>query len=1710
MSIRLTRGLVLCTLALQGLVAIVPTAMAQTAPSTPVIFNHTLSAKPGDVVALQGANFGSAPVAWLLDPNGQMQRTLEIVSRPGTNALNVRVPADAGNGALLVAVHNGNTLSTAARLNGAMAYTLDATEIVPGGRFRLVGRNLVSPGYTPQVTVGGLPATVDLAGSDAYMLKITAPAGLTAAANTTVVVDNGNGSGASTLARPVAVRAIATADPFGLGLGWTAAYAPLLNRVVNPANASDPLMTGYAPARCDGVTNDYAAIQHAILALGASGGTVQLPSGNCRSSTAIELISNVVLQGVDPDHTTLSFEQHEGAIYSANAGTQTVAVRNMTIRPTGNAGSGLYFNQQKRVVIQNVRFTHDAGGFPVNVVSSENVAIAGSEFHGLVRVVGIKGFAITDNTVDFAVAGAFGLDASTDGLMLNNHGTRISHAGPRTDVQHVVTANYSSRILMRSNLFDVTGAPIEYVYNDGETILNEGGGPGQTANIGTVTSATANTLTDANSTLNFNKYANLQPSDAALTFWNQVVEIASGKGAGQIRYITGYNPASRTMMVDRPWDVIPDGSSHYSAFVMGLEKTIIQSNHLVGNPRGIQLYTGGSRDVDIVDNLLTNNGSIYISGGQDYTNNRQLFYPAINILVQGNVFEQPKDPYPAAIQVLGSQWYGDTFGTGLINVVVRDNQIAAHQPNLVSEPEGYSSLLKAWPASININNGIPQILGTIFQRNTCTHCEVAYRLNTGNYGVVIDTPVQNQSGSLVLRSQEIGARNADGSPMLDTGTAWRSVPSSVNLSASAGTVEAGQPLDLAVTVSGAKPGGTVQFWDGSTPLGSAITLDAQGQARLSTTALAATGIHTLSASYAGDTVNQAGQSAALTLTVIAPPAGGSGSAPVIVNRSLTVQAGDVISVQGERLGSNPTVWLAATATTPERQLATVNGLEATNGAISVRLPSDAAYPMSIRVYNGTAWSQAVPLNQAQAYHLDALEIVPGGRMRIVGRNLLTPGFTPHLSVGGMDASIDLAASNDNLLAATAPTGLTADSNTQLAVDNGNGSGPSTLDRALTVNDIPAADPFGLGVGWTAIFQPMLDTVIDPSNTGDYRMLLSGAPQSTAFAKCDGVTDDQAAIQQAIIYVSRVGGGVVQLPAGTCRIGQSLELLRGVILQGQGKDQTIIRHDQAAAYTADDTIAVRNLSFQQGSPGNTMPFAAVSHNRLVLQNVRFSTELQGERSVIDANRNVVVAGSDWVGQLVVKAAGFAFENNTLSHQKGVGLDLSRSRDGLVQNNQLRRTVTAETRAATARPLVLQAVSRVALLNNNVDATGPALDNTQRNQEALLSSAQYAGGLGTVQSATPMSLTDANMALQTSPYGTDTNPDGTFGLPDNYAVAIVAGKGMGQLRHIRAYDAAAHKLYVDQAWTVVPDTSSRYSTYVPGLERAIVRNNAFSNLPGGINLSDAGVDQVDIIGNHLKNTNGINVTSRQSTPDQQFRPVYNLMVADNQLDAAETGYPQSVNISHSQGSTDTPFGVGMIGAVVKGQRVVETKPLVSLSGMRNDGFSSLVYTPGPAQPGHHQMLGTIFERNACDHCDVAYRFSGGLFGAVIDAPAPIDAGLQLRQQSINGSMPSGSQVDVNTVISGLPTATALSVSGANLPAGSLVLTATVTSRMPGYAPPSSGSVQFMDGAVKLSTPVPLGSNSKASLMLSNVQPGAHSFRATYLGDTSNGPSTSSPAQ
>ena len=703
----------------------------------PHIFNVSSNVRAGDIIPIQGTNFDATTQVWLKGANGGSTAKLVVVNQVGIEWLAVQIP-QAWAGAMIMWVSNSSGISNLVKLNGAVPLNLDALQLVPGGAFKVLGRNLLMSGYFPSVTVDGQAASINVSASNENMLDVTAPGSISPTSNAVIMVDNGNGTGAVRLDRTIAVVS-GSGDPFGLGVGWAAGFtfAGRTIRVNTP---------------CNGMQDDSANIQNAIIfAATGGGGVLELPSGTCLLVNSLTMKSNVVLQGAGKNSTILKYESNY-PIYSQ--GSDLVGLRNFTLMNGGKAIEGLIWKQNTRSFFQNVKIEMGVSR-QLYLTGNRNFIVTQADFVQGGSVSGqnpylfsdCSGFVFSGNT-STSVDGSPTFESIHDALIIGNHFTRNAMNQYESVIitTHQFVMDFAYRSAIIGHTFDVLNGPItNTIRNDGETLLTEGGGGKRTENIGTVASATGDTIADPNNTINVNPFGTGLPE-------NYGVAIVSGTGAGQPRDVIGYS--NHTMQVDHAWDIIPDSTSHYATFVWGLEKTLIEGNTLIGNPRGIWLYQAAVREVDIGGNTITNGGGIFIRSFESQSATQ--FDLSYDVRVANNTVSNSDGHWLSYINAVFVNKDQTNFGIADIGVEIRNNRLTANNPNITSQVEDYANregfmgLMRSEAPGGSQLGSTPMVLGTIFQANQCLNCSVAFIIGTGGYGTTIanNMPVSNSPNFL--------------------------------------------------------------------------------------------------------------------------------------------------------------------------------------------------------------------------------------------------------------------------------------------------------------------------------------------------------------------------------------------------------------------------------------------------------------------------------------------------------------------------------------------------------------------------------------------------------------------------------------------------------------------------------------------------------------------------------------------------------------------------------------------------------------------------------------------------------------------------------------------------------------------------------------------------------------------------------------------------
>ncbi|MBA3922368.1 MAG: hypothetical protein H0X31_11985 [Nostocaceae cyanobacterium] len=719
--------------------------------STPIIFNSSISGNPGDVIGLQGAGFGSSPQVFLsLASNSAVP--LATVNQ-GNNYIAAKIPADQPFGLYALQVFDGTNYSKTVYLNQAHAMSFDTPEIAANGAFRIFGRNLLLPGASPTVkfvdpsTGVALSATVVTTGSDAYVLKAKAPSQVNPGVHYDVYVSNGYGGVAGkTKADETLVGRKGGVDKWKLGVAWAADY-DFYNNVYNLK--TDPRLQVHAVG--DGLNNDQPAIQQAInLAARSGGGVVYLPAGTYRLATSgqgLLMASRVVLAGESTNTTTINFgygQPHGEAGIWWPDGTTVSGIVDLTYRNVNEGGhwqSNFGAGQSSELFIQRARLElNSAGGIfwsQIPKMVLENTTINQScdplnQNGGPWHFDGNRYFVIRGNHI--TACDQYGINFAEDGVIELNHLTR--NAQVYVPGRNLV-ANFTKNIIITNNTFDLINGP-DKVNNDGETILSEGGGAQRVNDAGVTTDTSANTLQDSSKHWSQSQFNSKTK--------HPVVVIVSGEGAGQWREITSNN--STTLTVDRAWDVAPAIGSHYAVIAWSAVNWLIKGNTLQDHARGIQFYDASSLDLAVVGNQMLNNGAIWLRGNQDFTNSSTPQFDLIyhvqvigNTLTNTRVATDKSQGQGAFIAVQpGLVRASSIFGTSALGIEIKGNSINGIVNAVYSDgyQDGYyNNTYSFQPASNFSDGGIPSILGTILQDNTCKSCTSVFNLNGGAYRTVI-------------------------------------------------------------------------------------------------------------------------------------------------------------------------------------------------------------------------------------------------------------------------------------------------------------------------------------------------------------------------------------------------------------------------------------------------------------------------------------------------------------------------------------------------------------------------------------------------------------------------------------------------------------------------------------------------------------------------------------------------------------------------------------------------------------------------------------------------------------------------------------------------------------------------------------------------------------------------------------------------------------
>jgi hypothetical protein len=687
-------------------------------------------------------------------------------------------------------------------------------------------------------------------------------------------------------------------------------------------------------------------------------------------------------------------------------------------------------------------------------------------------------------------------------------------------------------------------------------------------------------------------------------------------------------------------------------------------------------------------------------------------------------------------------------------------------------------------------------------------------------------------------------------------------------------------------------------------------------------------------------------------------------APKIFNSSVQARGGDIIFFQGENLTASARVVLDIPNDAGPLPVPIVNRVGSM--WIAAQIPRTVSAAFFTRVINDHGSSSAIRINGPQPYHLDTTQVSPAAQFRIFGQNLLYATCKPIVLIAGYPADVDMASSRDFMLVVRAPREIKPSENAEVLVDNGGGLGPAFLDGGVHVV-AGSGDPLNLNVGWAASFDFSTRVI-------------------TTTAACDGSTDDGDAIRRAILSAAALGGAIVQLPKGTCRIARTIDFESRVILRGAGRDGTILLYESNYPVSAvsKDRVGLENLqllnagSTQEGMiwRDNTRSFI-----RGVALNMKVSRQwfLTDNRDFLFTDNIVIQKGSydQQNPYRFDRSAGLLFSNNQSINASGSPTFLD-VRDCAFIGNRFTRDAASqnEDTVIAHHGFAMDFARRVSIVWNTFDVVNGPITNKQRNDgETILvegGGPNRTENLGSVAAAGIDFISDPKSPFALRSFSNDRRP--------NLGVAIVSGSSVGQARRIVSYEGGTLK--VDPPWDVIPEPGSHYSTFVWGLEKMLIIGNKLIDNPRGIWLYQTSARDIVIRNNEIRNGGGIYLRSYQNVASKIFTVQLNILIADNMI-VNGTGDWMSHIILVGVIADDSAFGIGQLGIEVRRNKLIANQPNVTSrleEYAGQEGYAAIVRAETPRPNLQARLIGPIFQQNRCVNCGQPFTVGSGVAGAV----------------------------------------------------------------------------------------------------------------------------------
>lgn len=629
-------------------------------------------------------------------------------------------------------------------------------------------------------------------------------------------------------------------------------------------------------------------------------------------------------------------------------------------------------------------------------------------------------------------------------------------------------------------------------------------------------------------------------------------------------------------------------------------------------------------------------------------------------------------------------------------------------------------------------------------------------------------------------------------------------------------------------------------------------------------------------------------------------------APVVLRVSDAVCPGKLFTINGEGLAQDAEVVIGAVDGRAEappspkfRQLGIVQR-DRDGHFVVAMLPADVSPGVyRLRVHTAAGWSRPVFLNAARVLFLSEREAYRGLTLRISGRNLdgrefsMNCGRTKVRLNDGQGHIYPVTVSDINPYCVAFVIGRQPPGTYSVEASNDNGLVWGKLDNGqrLRIVNPPVGspetlDPLDMGVAWASHFN-WRNRYPVPAGRGE-----------------DMTGRIQAMIDKA---AASPHGGIVYLPAGAYGVSKLL-LREHVVLMGEGRGRTVLHyigHDKDFITCVDGAVShghigVARLSITAPAHSQQRPDIFINlgqsaiwqgatdiHKRTAAEMFVVGVAIDYDLTETRKDRRGLPVCSIGKERLYVancRFVGFRMEShNYVSEYVTVRDNYAEFAMGVfvytgdflfLENNRINGHTEIN---REKHGFMIRANSY--LYNNVVAHTGskegPGNDNFNDGEAICNETPGGTHNFGYVRTAGRRSLTAGYT------YGPFRIP--SVEIYNHRSVLIVHGKGLGQLRRVASMDTASRRITVDRAWTVIPDSTSRFTLIEPN-ENIVYYKNTIIDNPKGYWLFGNSIDCV-VAANNSIDCDGIFLFSciytNDEDPQYYFAPNYFNRIIHNRI-------------------------------------------------------------------------------------------------------------------------------------------------------------------------------------------------------------------------------------